>query len=310
MSERYEGDQEILAINIDEANETNEDPKQYPFDGGIMVFGHGWSKEAKVGGGWQLSPEAYMRATAAYQLWHEGLAPRIILTGGEPTKWATDNFGENIQANSLQMKDFLTKKFNVPEEAIVIEDKSIKTIDNVAHALNSLDEQNLPTDDFLTVSTGYHMDRITDIMEKFGLKSQPKTAEEALNQRAREHAEKMREKERAHGNLSEKEIEQNYQANISRYERIVQRLKRNNQQIVGEIKDEPLLIKTMKEMPGFWLPLALAVRGDKLKELVDTHRDDIEAWLGRHPDIGLTAEDLITTNFDYMDLVNKGREKP
>jgi len=290
--------------------ESQESEQNYPFDGGIIVFGHGWSKEAPVGGGWQLSPEAYMRAVAAYQLWHEGLAPRIILTGGMPNKeWAQKNYGD-VQANSIQMAELLRKKFKVPEEAIVIEDQSIKTVDNVAHALNSLQESGLPTDNFLTLSTGFHMDRVTSIMQKFGLESLPKTAEEALNDRALEHAEKIRQRERERGVLSEQEIEKNYQMQKSRYERVVERFKRNNEVIKNEINEEPTYVRAMQEKPGFWLPLALAVRGEKLKELVETHRTDIEDWLARHPDIDMGIEDLMLGNFDYRELVNKGREKP
>jgi len=293
-----------------ELEQNEKETKKYPFEGGIIVFGHGWSKEAKVGGGWQLSPEAYMRAVAAYQLWKEGLAPRIILTGGEPGENGKSEYGPNIEANSRQMAKFLMEKFGVPEEAIEVEEKSIKTVDNVAHALNVLQEKNLPTDNFLVVSTGYHMDRIGSIMEKFGLKYQPKTAEEELNDRARVHAEKMREIERRNGALNEEEIAKNYQMQKSRYERVVQRFKRDNASIAGQMRNEPTYLKAMQERPGFWLPLALAVRGEKLGELVDTHRKEIETWLERHPDMNVTIEDLIAGDFDYHELVAKGREMP
>lgn len=275
MQEHFseEFDQGRLSEQLEE--ESNESEK-YPFEGGIIVFGHGWSKEAKVGGGWQLSPEAYMRAVAAYQLWHEGLAPRIILTGGMPNKeWAKENFGD-VEANSEQMAQLLIKKFHVPEDAIVIETRSVKTVDNVAHALNALQERGLPADDFIVLSTGFHMDRITEIMKKFGLQSLPKTAEEALNQRAQEHAEKIKQREIEKGVLSNQEIEKNYQMQKSRYERVIERFKRTNEVIKNEINEEPTYLKAMRERPGFWLPLALAVRGEKLEELVQTHRTDIE----------------------------------
>ncbi len=283
--------------------------REYAFDGGIIVFGHGWSQEAKVGGGWQLSQEAYMRVVAAYELWKNGLAPRIILTGGQPGDWAKDKFGPEIKANSEQMAQLLIKKFKVPEEAIITEDQSFKTVDNVGHALNSLQERNLPTNNFLTVSTGYHMDRVSEIMNKFGLNSQPISAEEALHSRSVSHANSLREREMHEGKLSQEEIEKNYQANIGRYDRAIQRLKATNEVIQNEIMDEPIYTKAMKERPGFWLPLALSVRGDKLRELVETHKTDIQSWLDRHADLGITIEDLIAGNFDYKELVQKAREK-
>lgn len=292
-----------------ENRETAEEKKEYPFDGGILVFGHGWAKRSESGG-WQLSPEAKMRATAAYQLWEEGLAPRIILTGGAPSELDKEKYGQDIAAsNAEQMREFLISRFKVPEEALLFEDQSFKTVDNVAHALNELDGKGLPTNDFLTVSTGYHMDRINEIMGKFGLKSQPISAEQALNSRALEHAERMREREVAKG-LDPETIEKNFLARKGLYDRAIHRIYRRNETIQNEFKAEEKWLKSTQEMPGYWLPLALAVRGDKLRELVTTHHSAIEEWLNRHPDIGMTTEDLIEGNFDYKDLVNKGREMP
>jgi len=281
----------------------------HPFEGGIIVFGHGWSREAPIGGGWQLSPEAKMRTIAAYQLWKEGLAPRIILTGGEPREEDKQKYGPNILSNAEQMARMLKKRFNVPEEAIEIETESIKTVDNVAHALNTLEKKGLPTDNFVTVSTGYHLDRITEIMKKFNLSSRPISAEQALNDRAKEHAEKMRQRERKAG-LDEEEIERRYLMRKNRYDKVIHRIYRNNETIQQEFKNEEKWLRATKEMPGYWLPLALAVKGEKLKEIVEKHREDIEEWLERHPDIELTIEDLIQGNFDYRELVKKGREMP
>jgi len=179
----------------------------------------------------------------------------------------------------------------------------------VAHALNELDSQGLSTDNFLTVSTGYHMDRISEIMGKYNLKSQPVSAEEALNSRALEHAENMKQKDIEKG-LTTIEVEKRFLERKGKYDRAIHRIYRNNKQIQGEFEAEEKWRKATEEMPGYWLPLALAVRGDKLRDLVETHRVEIEAWLGRHPDINLNEEDLIEGNFDYRQLVEQGREMP
>ncbi|MCX6808392.1 MAG: YdcF family protein [Candidatus Berkelbacteria bacterium] len=296
-------------IQDDLETELREDLTRFPFEGGVIVFGHGWSRKNKLGGGWQLSTEAWIRAVGAYQLWHEGLTPRIILTGGQPGERDKEKHGSDIIANSEQMADFLEKKFNVPRSAIVTETLSTKTVDNVAHALNQLQQKGAPCDNFLTVSTGYHMDRITNIMEKFNLHSQPVSAEAGLNERALEHAMKMKAKEIEKG-MDPIEIERRFQIRKRRYEKVLEKLHRVNEKIKQEVGAEETWLNAMKEIPGYWLPLALAVRGDKLKELTEVHKEEIEAWLERHPDIGVTFDDIVLGNFDYMELVAKGREMP
>jgi uncharacterized SAM-binding protein YcdF (DUF218 family) len=285
-----------------EIQEDNEDEPRCPYSG-IIVFGHGYSNSV-----YRLSPEAGIRALAAYQLWKDGVAPRIILTGGAASESSKQKYGDDLQSNSETMRDFLIKFFRVPPESIVIEDKSIKTVDNVAHALNSLDGQGLPTDDFVTVSTSYHMERISDIMNKFGLKSAPVSAESALKSRSRQHADRTKVKESMLG-LPEAEIERRYQYRLHRYDRFTEKLRLSDPVIVNELRDEPKWQEAMQQW-GYWGPLALAVRGEKLREIVENNRPDIESWLARHPDIGVSLEDIIEGNFDYLELVNKGREVP
>lgn len=206
------------------------------------------------------------------------------------------------------MARLLTEKFKVPPDVIDLEKDSTNTIENVARAITRLEEQGLPKNEFLTVSNGYHMDRITEIMKKFGLTSQPISAEQALNQRAREHAQKMRIKEESRG-LDKKEVERRYQIRVNRYDTVIQRLYRTNEVIQNEMQNENKWLNAMKDMPGFWLPQVLAIRGEKLKEIVETNRQDIKSWLERHPEIGVTVGDLIEGNFDFRELL-KGREVP
>lgn len=73
------GSAEIQVSNEDNAtedNEAREENRKYPFDA-ILVFGHTWGEN-----GYKLSIEAKMRVIGAYQLWKDGIAPYIILTGG------------------------------------------------------------------------------------------------------------------------------------------------------------------------------------------------------------------------------------
>lgn len=282
-----------------------EEEKRHPFDG-IIVFGHGYA-----GNRWNLSWEAKARTLGAYQLYKEGLAPKIIFTGGHPSESnkARNNLPEELSSADLQ-KRYVQERFNVPEEDLLIEDDpgSIKTVDNVALALNAMEKQGLPTDNFITVSTGFHLQRITEIMNRFDIPSQPVSAETALGRITGEHAEKMREVEIGKG-LSEDEVQRRYLERIGKYDRMLERLKLKSADFQKELQDEPKWQEAMKNW-GYYGPLLLAVRGKKLHEIIERDKDEIQAWLDRHPDIVVTIEDLIEGNFDYRELVEKGREVP
>ena len=138
--------------------------------------------------------------------------------------------------------------------------------------------------------------------------SAPVGAELALLSRAKETADRMRQEDIETG-LSEEKIEKNYQIRLHWYDKMMEVLRLTSENLQGELRDEPKWQEAMNSW-GYWGPLALAVRGDKLKELIEKNKEDIESWLQRHPDIDVTMDDLIEGNFDYMDLVKKGREVP
>lgn len=306
-------------INLDPRVEENEaeESDSYPYDG-IMVFGHGWSKPAKVGGGWQLSQEAMMRVTGAYELWRQGLAPKIILTGGQPGENDRATFGADIVANSEQMANMLQKRFKVPTEAIVTENRSTKTVDNVGYALQELKDiedqkpenpkRDLSDLNFLCVSTGYHLERIQKIMDKMGLKSNALSAEQALNGRAEQFALRMADKERARG-VDEATVVKNLDIRKSRYEKAIQRVFQVNQGLQSQMATESKYVGAMDNF-GFWGPLALkSLPAEELLEFSQKYQSDIEQWLSRHPELELTIEDILENNFDPGEIV-KARELP
>lgn len=282
-----------------EVESTPEEERKYPFDA-ILVFAHGLQEK-----GYRLSHESRMRAIAAYEMWKKEVAPIIVLSGS--------------------MCEMLMKRFKVPENAIVVSNQFIKTVDEVPQDLKELERRGIPAKEFVTISTGYHLERISDIMNKFGLNSAPISAEEALNDRTRNHADKMKEKlsrkrERlvAQGVPSQKledlgltpaQIERHYLTMRHRYDKVINALKLKDPILVNELRNEPKWQKSMEDW-GYWGPLALAVRGDKLKELVEKYQGDITAWLDRHPNLDVTIEDLIEGNFNYRELAEKGRELP
>jgi len=240
--------------------ETAEKKTEYPYNG-IIVFGHGFRGERE-----KLSIEARIRILAAYQLWKDGVADRIIVTGGLASDEDKKKFGKDLTSNGELMRDYLVNELGVPAEKVEFENKSVKTVDNVGHALNVLREKGLPEDNFVTVSTWYHMRRIAEIMKKFGLNSAAAGAEEGLLSRAKEHAEKMRQRELIAGVPIEK-VDQNYHMRLHRYDRMMSRLSLKDPGLIGELKNEDKWLEAMKDW-GYWGPLALAVKGEKLKEIV------------------------------------------
>lgn len=306
-----------IAMGSDVENKETEDSISYPFDG-IIVFGHGWSKPAKVGGGWQLSQEAMMRVVGAYELWRQGLAPKIILTGGQPGEGDKAQYGDDIMANSEQMAEMLRVRFHVPDEAIVTENRSTKTVDNVGYALQELQsvEEQMPEDqrksltelNFLCVSTGYHLARIKKIMDKLGLKSDTLSAESALNSRAEQFAIRMAEKERERG-VDEATITKNMDIRRSRYDHAMQRIFQVNQGLQSQMAAETKYASAMDNF-GFWGPLALkSLPADELLVFSQRYGSDIKLWLERHPELELSFEDILECNFDPNEIV-KARELP
>lgn len=305
-----ETDQDVENVE----NKEIEDSVSFPYDA-ILVFGHGWSKPP---GSWQLSQEAKMRAIGAYELWRQGLAPRIVLTGGQPGENDKNLYGSDIVANSEQMAQMLIKRFKVPVEAIVTENQSTKTVDNIGYALQELRkiEDQLPegqrkdvTDlNFLCVSTGYHTERIKNIMDKFGLASEVLSAESALNSRAEQFALKMAQKEKARG-VNAETIEKNMDIRKSRYANALQRIFQVNQGLQSQMAAEPKYVGAMDNF-GFWGPLALkSLPAEELLEFGQKYKTEIEQWLGRHSELGLSVEDILESNFDPNEIIN-AREVP
>lgn len=96
-----------------------------PYDGILLLGGLTRSTRSPLAAGWQLDvTEATDRAHHAASLWHEGIAPRIIVAGGVwpsmPPKPAEAIW---IQQLLLQL--------GVPQDAIVLETKSTTTRENV-----------------------------------------------------------------------------------------------------------------------------------------------------------------------------------
>lgn len=111
----------------------------------------------------EVRPELRRRVEEGVRLFHEGLAPRMIMTGGPAPSG-------HIEAEV--MRD-LAVELGVPREAIGVEGRSRDTIENAGFTLRLLcgdDESCVPS--VIVVSTRYHLARARRLFECAGARVQ------------------------------------------------------------------------------------------------------------------------------------------
>lgn len=122
----------------------------------ILIFGAG------VWPGGVASPSLRFRTRHAFLLWKNGLAPRIVCTGG---------IGDHPPAEAI-VEAGLLKSWGVPESAILLEEKSTSTRENARFTAALL-----PIGaSVVAVSDPYHLWRARRDCEKVGLKAFPSPA--------------------------------------------------------------------------------------------------------------------------------------
>ncbi len=104
--------------------------------------------------------ESKMRALGALELFANGVVKKIVFTGGK-MKFPAEGVDEMPDiAIGEAMKKYLEpqlKKYNVPLETILVDDKSINTTENVQNGLALLKKENIRS--FYLESSGYHEER-------------------------------------------------------------------------------------------------------------------------------------------------------
>ena len=106
------------------------------------------------------SPMFQARLDRAFNLYSNGYAPYVVLTGG---------FGEgDIESESNVGKMYLTER-GMPKEAIFIEEQSRTTLQNLQNARNILNS--LSVDSVLLVSHDFHMMRSKKIAYDLGMQA-------------------------------------------------------------------------------------------------------------------------------------------
>lgn len=112
----------------------------------------------------QLNPCLRERVKEGVALYKENYAPKIVMSGG------IDHFGGKSQGE--RMAD-LAKSYGVPRDAIVIENKSKNTYENIAFV-----KELIGTKDIIIVSDPYHLPRASLIAKSLGM---PSTVSPALH---------------------------------------------------------------------------------------------------------------------------------
>jgi len=140
--------------------------------------------------GWHLTTGTKARVLAAGELWEMGEIDKIVLSeGGTPDK---EKSGGEL------MREYLMSKYpDIPEDRIVVEDKSSNTIENFAGTVDYLDGleeerklQRKPSLRYAFLSNTFHMARIQSLAGKFGVEGDGFTAEDVLELAAQQREEK------------------------------------------------------------------------------------------------------------------------
>lgn len=118
----------------------------------IVVLGAGLSRDGRAG--YALT----RRSAHAAELWHQGLADSIICTGGVAQN--------QIRSESDGCLDVLLRH-DVPESAVILEDKSASTEENAIYSREILLGNGF--DSVILVSDSYHLFRARYIFETAGI---------------------------------------------------------------------------------------------------------------------------------------------
>lgn len=147
----------------------------------------------------RLSFDGKMRVVAAGELYRSGLTTKLILSGGR-------TLGPKHSSEAVIMAEYLTKRFKIPPGAIVLEEESTDTIENVEN-LKKIVEKEKISGPLAILSNSYHISRILKIMEQKGLTAEPITAENTLLARS-EHYRPLVEKYLSSGMMKLKKVKE------------------------------------------------------------------------------------------------------
>ncbi len=107
------------------------------------------------------------RITHALQLYRMGKIKKILITGGQGLNPTNPNTEAQLLGNFLLMA-------GVPDRDILIEDKSKNTRENAVFTQSFLDQEGIDTgQEFLLITSAFHMARAKGCFDQAGLKTTP-----------------------------------------------------------------------------------------------------------------------------------------
>lgn len=152
------------------------DWKRYPYTA-ILVLGSGPDEP-----GIAISPEGKLRSGYAAELYRQGFAPFIIVSGGSVHPYHT-SYNE-----AVEMKRYLMTEHGIPESAVIIEPHARHTTTNFRNAARIMLRHGFPIDrPALVTSSAYHIEYVGKMadrcLKELGLV--PYRLGDAINERVR-----------------------------------------------------------------------------------------------------------------------------
>lgn len=122
----------------------------YPYSV-ILVLGCGPEREGEA-----ISPQSRLRAWYGAQLYREGKAPFVMVSGGRVHPFKTP------YSEAAEMKKYLMEVCGIPEEAIIAEPHARHTTTNMRNAARIMLRQGIPMDKPGIITSGReHIDYVT-----------------------------------------------------------------------------------------------------------------------------------------------------
>ncbi len=112
------------------------------------------------------TPGSTLRAYTAGRLYLEGWAPKVIIAGG-----VTEPYQPPVETKGMHI---ILKGMGVPEDAIIIEDRSVDSYQNGIETVRILREHEAQR--ILLVSHDYHLYRLSAVFQKLGVTTYPYAA--------------------------------------------------------------------------------------------------------------------------------------
>ncbi len=150
----------VMCLYISNVNSRQVTPDDLPEDAVILVYGAGLQGE-------RPGKALQKRLNTALELYEVNESATIIVSGGQ---------GDNeVRPEAEAMKEYLCER-GVPDEKVLMEDKSRNTIQNINYSFEIIKEADLEDSTVVSVSNAFHIPRIILLCEKLGYESVPALA--------------------------------------------------------------------------------------------------------------------------------------